>query len=300
MRSTRWGLALVLGSAAAYGAMPVLAKVAYAHGVRPAGLLAHRFLLAAVVFSLLAPRGAPAHAPATAWRRRLVLWGLGGVFVCNALAYFTALETVPASVLALLLYTYPVLVTLLSALVGKDPLTPRGLASAVLAFAGTALTAGAAAGGSGGRGVSLALLAALVYSIYIVLGSLFAAWAPSEEAARHVTQVCAAFFLPWAALRGELALPRAPAAWGSILAIALLCTVFALRAFLAGLARVGPARAAVASSFEVVVTVALAMVVLGESVGPRQWAGGALILAGVALQNVGRGGRSGRAARAPA
>ena len=277
-------MAFILLSALAYGAMPILAKVAYAEGLRPAGLLAYRFLVASALFSVTAPRDAPA----LPWGRRLVLWGLGDVFFGNSLAYFKALETTPASVVAFLLYTYPVLVTLLSGLAGLDPLTPSGLASAALAFLGAALTVGSIPGGSSGSGVAFSLTAALVYSVYVVLAGRFAAGTPSEAAARHVAQACAVFFLLWAALEGHLAAPPSARAWGATLGIAVACTVVALRAFLAGLARVGPSRAAVASALEVLVTVILASLFLGETVGARQWAGGILILGAVALHNVGR------------
>jgi len=65
-------------------------------------------------------------------------------------------------------------------------------------------------------------------------------------------------------------------------------TVVALRTFLAGLARIGPGRAAVLSSLEVLVTMALSLTLLGERLGPRQWAGAALILGAVAFQNLRR------------
>jgi drug/metabolite transporter (DMT)-like permease len=77
--------------------------------------------------------------------------------------------------------------------------------------------------------------------------------------------------------------------------VATLCTVVPIRAFLAGLSRIGPARAAVVSSLEVLVTIALAAAVLRERIGPRQWAGGALILGGVLLHNLGALRRMGRA-----
>lgn len=51
----RRGLGLILLSAAAYGTMPVLAKVAYARGVTVSSLLAWRFLVACVLFAWLAP-----------------------------------------------------------------------------------------------------------------------------------------------------------------------------------------------------------------------------------------------------
>lgn len=269
----------MLLSTLAYGMLPILAKVAYARGVRPAPLLGWRFALAAVLFGWLARGAGP-----LPLRRRLRLWGLGAVFLGNALAYFKALETVPASTIALIIYTYPVIVTLLSALVGFDPLTVRGLAAAVLAAAGCGLTAGAVGGLA--PGVLLALLSAFVYATYIILSSRFAADVPAPVAAGHLAQVCAVFCVPWALREGDLVLPPDARAWAAVLAITLVCTVVALYTFLAGLARVGPARAAVMSSLEVVVTMALAVAFLGETLGPRQWAGAALILGAVVLRNV--------------
>jgi drug/metabolite transporter (DMT)-like permease len=71
--------------------------------------------------------------------------------------------------------------------------------------------------------------------------------------------------------------------------------VFALRSFLAGLALVGPARASVASSVEVLITIGLAVAFLGERIGIREVIGGVLILGAVALHNLRpqwrRGGR---------
>jgi drug/metabolite transporter (DMT)-like permease len=275
------GLFYVVVSTVGYGLLPILAKLAYAAGVRTPGLLAWRFLGAWLLFFLLA-RGAPALALAV----RLRLWGLGAIFVVNTLTYFGALETVPASTVALLLYTYPVIVTLLSAALGMERLTLRGLGAAALAVSGCALTADAAAAASP-RGVALALMTALIYASYVVLGSRLAAGIPSQTVALHVTQVAAVAYLPWAVLGGDLLLPATAVAWGTVAALCLFCTVVPIRAFLAGLERIGPARAAVVSSLEVVVTIGLATAFLHERIGFRSLLGGALILGGVLVQNLG-------------
>ncbi len=272
------GIVLVLVSAVAYGTLPVLAKLAYGTGIRPAALLAARFAIASALFALLTRRKAPP------WRERLRLWGLGLVFVTNTFTYFTALETVPAATVALLIYSYPVIVTLLAALAGLEILRLRSLVSAVLAFAGCAFTAsGPVAGGSG---VGFALVTAVIYAVYIVLGTRFGAGVPAETAALHVSQVCAAAYIPWALFEGR-GIPADPWPWLLVVAIAVVPTVIALRTFLSGLARIGPARAAVLSSLEVVVTMALSLTLLGERLGPRQWLGAALILGAVVLQNLG-------------
>jgi drug/metabolite transporter (DMT)-like permease len=287
------GLALVLASAAGYAVMPILAKLAYAAGVTTPALLAYRFLIATALFGLFAPRGGPP----LPWRRRAALWAIGVVFVANAAAYFAALEQAPASVVALILYTYPVIVTLLAAAIGLDPLTRRGVIAAALAVGGVALTA-ELRGGVSVRGSALALLGAVIYSAYVILCGRFAADVPSEAVARHVSQVAAVLYLAWAAARGELDVPARFSAWAPILGVVIFSTLIASRAFLAGMARIGPARASVASSIEVVLTVGLAVTVLREVVTRRQLAGGALIVGAVAFQNLGVLGRLRRRARA--
>jgi drug/metabolite transporter (DMT)-like permease len=276
------GLLYILISALAYGSMPIVGKLTYAAGVTSLMALAWRFAVAVAIFALLKRRGEPA----LPWRRRLSLWALGVVFVGNAFTYFAALETVPAATAAVLVYTYPVLVLLLSALLGLEPLTLRGLLAALLAFAGCALTTGGLAGIAGDRGVILVLMSALIYATYVVLGGRFAADVPAEVAARHLVQAAAAVLVPWAAWRGELLLPPAPAAWAGVLALGSLCTVVPIRAFLAGLQRIGPGRAAVLSSVEVILTIVLAVILLGEPLGLRQLAGALLILGAVGLQNL--------------
>lgn len=276
----RRGLILVLVSTLAYGTLPIVGKAAYAAGVRPEPLLAWRFMIATGLFALLG-RGA---GPPVHFRQRLVLWGLGVVFVTNALAYFTALETVPASTVALLIYTYPVIVTILAGVFGHDRLTPRGLGAALVAFVGCALTATGAL--AVGVGVVYALVSAFVYASYVVLSSHFAAGVASLTAALHLAQASSVVCAAWALLHGGLGVPATPEAWGSIAALAVVSTVVALRAFLAGMARIGPARASVLSSFEVLVTMTLAVTLLGERLGLRQALGASLILGAVALQNL--------------
>jgi drug/metabolite transporter (DMT)-like permease len=288
------GLALVLAAAVAYGTMPIFTKLAYAAGVTMPALLAYRFVLAAALFAVLGW-----NAPSLPWRRRVGLWAVGTVFVGNAITYFSALEHTPAVVVSLLLYSYPVLVTLLAPLFGLERLRGRGVLAAVLAFLGCALTAaGASLSGVSLKGVMLALVSALIYALYVVLSSRFASDIPAEAAAAHLAQACAVFFLIAGAVRGELGMPSTVTAWGLIVAIAVVCTVIALRSFLAGLALVGPARASVASSVEVLVTIGLAVAFLGERIGPREVIGGALILGAVALHNLRPQWRRGRPADA--
>lgn len=274
---------LVLLSAAAYGTLPVFARIAFGRGMTLPGLLAWRFVIAVLGF-VAAARGL---GPALPLAVRLRLWSAGLIFVLNSLAYFMALRRIPVSLLSLILYTYPVIVTLLSAAAGIESFRLRNLLAALLALAGAALTAASYASADP-VGLLLAFSSALLYSVYIVAGTRLARGVPSEVAAAHVAHVSLAAYLPWAAVARELAPPPDAAAWGAVVAIGAFSTVVALRAFLAGLQRVGPSRAAVLSCFEIVVTLTLAAVVLGEAFTPRLAVGATLIVGAVLLQHLGR------------
>jgi drug/metabolite transporter (DMT)-like permease len=88
------------------------------------------------------------------------------------------------------------------------------------------------------------------------------------------------------AVNGSLELDLGSAGWSWIVAIALACTVLPISTFLLGMARVGSSTASIVSTVEPLVTVSLAVALLGESLGPAQVLGGALVIgAVVALQS---------------
>jgi drug/metabolite transporter (DMT)-like permease len=277
------GLALVALSTLAYGIQPLFGKAAYAAGVAPLTLLAWRYLIALVCLELL-ERG-----PRPPLATRLRLWAVGSVFVVNSVAYFNALEALPASVTALLLYSYPVIVALLAALVGVEALTWRSLVASIAAFTGCALTAGGLGLSAGlpARGVAWALVAAAVYASFVVLSSRFGADVGARVQALHLMQVSTLLCCVMALLGPGFSVPADAKAVLSIVAMAVVSTIVSMTAFLAGMAIVGPSRAAVLSSLEVLVTLVLAFLLLGERLSPPQWAGAALILGAVAFQNAG-------------
>jgi len=82
-------------------------------------------------------------------------------------------------------------------------------------------------------------------------------------------------------VRGGPALGFGAAGWAWVGAIALVSTVAAILCFFAGLARVGPSAASILSTLEPLVTVALAAAAFGDSLGPVQQVGGALVLGAV-------------------
>lgn len=268
------GAALVAVSAASFGIMPILARFAYADRVGITTLLFFRFAVGAV-FMLAIVRLRRLAFPRGAALAGIALMGAVG-YVGQSLCYFTALKFASAGLVALLLYVYPALVTLLSAVLFRERITGRKAFALVLALSGTALIVGF--GGRGDyRGVILGLGAALIYSIYIVSGSRLIKVGQSIQASALIMSAAAVVFGVLAAVAG-LEPPHSPAGLASVLAIALVCTVVALTTFFAGMERVGPTSASMISTLEPVVTVSAAALFLGEPLSVLNLAGGGLIL----------------------
>jgi drug/metabolite transporter (DMT)-like permease len=281
------GIGFIIASALAFGSMAILARFVYADGVDTVTLLALRFAIAAACLAVITrlrglrlPRGATLAAAA-------LLGGAG--YAGQAASFFTALTFAPAGLVALLLYLHPALVALLAALLLREPIGPTKLLALGVALAGTALTVIPAlvTGAAGafpriGVGVALGVAAAAIYAVYIVAGTRLARSVEPLALSTVVVASAAVVFVAAAALSG-VHLPQSAKGWSALAGIAIIGTVAAISLFFAGLDRVGPTSASTLSTVEPVFTVALAAIVLGETIAPVQLAGGALILAAVVL-----------------
>ena len=273
------GYIFTIISAVSFGIMPILARYAYASGADPITVLFLRFLIAAVLmFAILFVRKIPLPRGRTLFHLFL-MGGLG--YVGQSMCYFNALTMASASLVSLLLYLYPVLVTVLSAIFLKDKITPVKLAALGLALAGAFLTIGFSSEGTP-LGIVLGVGAAVIYSVYIVAGSRVMQNVQALPASAVIMASAGLVYGGLAAVRGTV-LPSTPGGWLAILGIAVLCTVVAITTFMAGIVRIGPTNAATVSTLEPVVAVGLAGLLLNESLSPLKLAGGALILAAVVI-----------------
>jgi drug/metabolite transporter (DMT)-like permease len=281
-RRRRAGVVACLVSAAGFGALPILGKQAFDAGVGPLGLLWARFGLAAAVFWLLVTVVRPAR-PAVRWLMAGLLMGFVG-YALEAALFFLALERIDASLTELLLYAYPAMVTAAAVARGRERLSGRLAGALLLATGGlVAVLAGSLALGANLAGFALGLAAAAVYAGYVLAGErAVAAVHPLLLAALVSTGAAAAFSL--AGLAGaSFHLPGTGTAWGIVALIAVIGTVVPVAALFAGIERVGAPAASILSTAEPVVTVALAMVFLGEALSPVEALGALAVLGAVRL-----------------
>lgn len=275
----RFGLMLIIISAASFGVMPIFARLAYNAGSEPITVLFLRFTIAAVVMNLIMV------VRRTAYPRGLVLLELillGAIaYVGESLAYFLALKMASAGLVTLLLYIYPALVTALSAIFLKEHLTRVKIVALFLALSGTALTLRISGGGSL-MGILLGIAAAVDYAIYILLGSRIVKRSGPMASTTVIITSTAGVYIGIVTIHGTT-YPTTSTGWIAIIAIALISTVLAFVTFFAGLKRIGPTTTSTLSTFEPIVAVVLATIVLGETISPIQILGGILILTAVVL-----------------
>ena len=275
------GVALVIGSACCFGTLGVFGKLAYRLGLTTPQLLSYRFALAALMLWLAATATRQGLPP----RRSLVgLAIMGGAgYVGQSGSYFTALHFIPASTNALLLYTFPVVVTLLAAVLFHESLGWKKLAACGLAFLGTVLVVEAQLHAAAPLGILLGLGSAAFYSGYILYGSRLLPGLPPVSATACIMTSAAVVWTGYAAVTRQLKVDWTVPRTALIVGFAVLGTTIPVLTFILGLRLVGPSRAAILSTFEPASTVLLAVIILGEVASPIQYVGGALILASVVL-----------------
>jgi drug/metabolite transporter (DMT)-like permease len=272
------GILLIIISAASFGTLAIFGRFAYAEGMDTFTVLFLRFGLSASFMTLMLilrkepfPRG----------RVLAQLIGMGALgYGLQSFLYMTAIKYASAGLVALLLYLYPFFVAILSMIFLNEKLTRVKAIALLLALVGAALTVGPVSGQL--IGALMAITAALVYSIYIIIGS---------NVMRHVSafQSSTVIFASAGAVYGALTFanganfPQTNSGWLVILGIVLLSTVIPVAAFLAGLERVGPTNAAMLSTIEPIVTVLLATWLFGDQLLPIVLVGGILILIAVVI-----------------
>ncbi len=283
------GYLLCLGSAAAFGAMAPFGKLAYDGGATVGTLLSVRFALAAAllwVLVLASGRGARAAVRALSARDVALGLALGACgYAIQAGCFFAALTRIDASLLSLLVYTFPAIVAAAAIALRREPADRRRLTALALAGAGLVLIlAGAAAGAVDPLGAGLGLAAAVTYATYVLVSEPVTARVQPRAFAALVCTGAAVPLTLGAALLGELRPHDVSAAgWGWLAGIAVVCSVASISLFFAGLRRLGATTASILATLEPLVTVVLAGLIFGEHMSGPQLAGAAVMLGAVVV-----------------
>ena len=291
-REQRRGISYTVLASFFLGWAPILGKLALRSGVTPFTLVAFRTLLAALslwlvfllfwrrdIFGCLGPDGA--RRPGFSWNGLIGCISVGAVNGFGSLLYYTSLSRLDASRASLLNTLYPLWVVLFLFAAGQ-PLTRLTLARLALSMLGLYLLTRVGPAEPDWLGVALMLASAATYGWHLVLGQWVLADVPSRTATLYVLTTMACVVGLARVLQGRPVEPLSAAAWLPILALALTTTLSRLAMFTA-LQRVGGVETSLVGLLELLVSLVLAFLLLGERLTLVQWAGAGLLVVSLTL-----------------
>lgn len=281
------GLAYVLLAASCWGLSATAAQALFRwHGVTAEWLTAVRMSAAGLILLLaFRPRLPLGDLP------RLVTFAVLG-FVAVQYTYLLAIQVTNAAVATFLQYLGVPLIAVWEVWASRRRPSAATVAAVACAVGGTGLLA---FGGLEARGgvhlTAVGLLAGLLAGVALAFYAVFS----SQLVARHGATVTTTWGMLFgglaasAAVRPWRAFPTGEpvVAWSLVAFVVLFGTLLAFGLFVASLAHIRPTEAGVAATFEPVAAAAASYAFLGVALAPLQYAGGALILAAVALLRLG-------------
>ena len=274
-------------SAACFGTLAIFGNLMYESGAQPLQVLVWRFTSAALLLGAYVSMRRPGSLSVD--RRtlfgfvRLSMLGYGAASLC----FFFALRHADASVVAILLYTYPALVVVFEAARDRVLPGPARLVAVALTFAGCIFVVDPFAGRLSVEplGIVLGLGSGLGYASFSLMSHRLMRTHPRGVIMTYLfgfTAVLAAL----AALVTGSSLSTSSwdgRAWMLLAGLVLVPTFAAVILYLRAVQSLGASQAALLSTFEPVFTLVLAVVVLHESLSAWQWIGASLVVLGVIL-----------------
>lgn len=288
-RSAYIGIACTIAGSIAFSGKPVIIKLAYDYDVDVMTLLALRMLFALPFFLVMA-WWAGAAPRALGQRDWLALVGLGfiGYYVSSYLD-LAGLQYISASLGRLILYLYPTVVLVLTALFLKQRVSTKQLVSLVLSYGGILLVFRSELELAGPLdevvlGTVLVFGSAVGYAIYLTAGSRLVQKLGSMRFTAYASIWASVFVVAtFMATHGPARLAVAHEVYGLTLMLSVFSTVLPMWLVAEGLRRIGANQVALVACVGPLSTIGLANFFLGEPVTAVQLAGAALVLAGVAI-----------------
>jgi drug/metabolite transporter (DMT)-like permease len=214
------------------------------------------------------------------------LWCFLGTGICSVVffnfCYFKAITITSLSVAAVLLYTAPAIVMVLSYFLFGEKMTGRKVAALFMTLLGCSLVTGVFSdwGSVSGLGILMGLGAGLGYALYSIFSRYALERGYHSLTITFYTFLIAAIF-SFAIGNGGKALAVAtsgPSMLAFCFVFGVLCTVAPYLAYTAGLKHVENSKASIFASIEPVTATILGVIVFHESVGLWEVLGMALVI----------------------
>lgn len=194
--------------------------------------------------------------------------------------YMSSVRYIPASLAALLLYAYPIIVTVMTVLTKQEKFSRYKFFGLLLSTFGLVLVLGVAIKGINSFGVALALGAAFFYATYIVIGNKVL---QTTTPLVTITLISTSASITYGIIGFTMSGPTWNLAWNTWLGIggiAFFSTIIAMLTFFNGMKIIGATSASIISTLEPVMTIIFAVILFDEHLTLLQASGGIFVVMG--------------------
>ena len=269
-------LGLIL-MAVSLGTGHVSSRLAFANGVNVATAASMRSLTAAVLlFGLLTVLGRRVFPLPAQFRSNLLL---GLMIAVQTVLIQMSVSLMPVTLAILVFYTFPFLTGVASTLLGDERPTFRLFGALAATFVGLALVLGVQAGVSL-AGVACAAGAAVAFTSALVMTPRLAPDIAAPLRTFFMLSTAAALFVGGTTAAGAWQFPVNAAGWAGLAGLAAFYAIGISGVFLLA-SRLGATQTAIGMNLEPVAVAIMAWLLLGESLGPLQIVGAAIVVGSV-------------------
>lgn len=275
------GYAFIVAAAVLWGMIGPFSRLAFQEGIAPMEVAFWRALLAWILFGghaiirrevRLYPKDIP----------YILVFGVCGVSLFY-FAYQMAVKQGGAALAAVLLYTAPAWVIILSRIFLKESITPTKILALVLTLIGISAISMGQDADQGSSPISVSaivfgLTSGFCYSLYYIFGKYFTGRYSSYNLFLYVLPIGALGLLPWVTFT-----PKTPTCWLALMSLVIISTYGANSCYYLGLKYLDAGRASITATIEPVVAAVVAYFWWSEVITVQSYMGGAVILCAVIL-----------------
>ena len=286
------GSVLIIIAGCFWGSMGIFVRRLDTYGFSSIQIVSIRVTIAALIFALVLfvkdRKGFK-----ISFRDIPLFLGLGfGSILFFTVCYFSAITMMSLSTAAILLYTSPIWIMLMSILFFHEKLDRRKLIALALVFAGCVLVSGISGGGVTPTGLLVGLGSGIGYGLYSILGKI-ALCKYSPYTVTTYTFVFAAIGSWFICRPADMINKFSDAADPGFLILfccltAVITAVIPFLAYTLGLERVEASKAGIIATIEPMVATLIGIVVFSEPLTLMSGMGIVLILSAVVLLNLKR------------
>jgi len=223
------------------------------------------------------------------------------LFIClgcglsiNSMCYMNTIEMITLSAAAILLYTAPYMVMLMSAVFFKERITPQKVCALLIAFTGCVMTVGVIDSAKiSTPGIISGLTAAFFYALYTILSKYALRSYHPYTVTAYTFGVAGAVLIPICGVREMAALICASRnTLAHVLLLGFFITLFPFVFYQKGLEKIEPSRASIIAFFEPLTSSLLGALVFKEMLTPVRILGMALIFLSLIILNTRKAGQA--------